>query len=229
MSGPMQMYVYVHDAILREVAYFETAARELNRDSAQEVAEFADRMSWFHKIAKTHEHTEEEVLFPALEARFRFVAESYAFDHDDYDAHVFGEIDGAIAGLTRAEGSGERRDGAELLYRQSVALHEHMRLHIAKENELLLPKLEAEFDLAEQVELAGAMAGMVEPPLMAQLVSWMYRGQPVQDREGMIRFLMQVLPAEPLTAMTGMLAGTDAEAWKEMQRRIPELEAAAAE
>ena len=31
-----------------------------------------------------------------------------------------------------------------------------MRLHIAKENELLLPKLEAEFDIAEQAELAGA-------------------------------------------------------------------------
>ncbi len=32
MSGPVQMYLYVHDAILRE---------------------FADRMSWFHKITKT--------------------------------------------------------------------------------------------------------------------------------------------------------------------------------
>ena len=53
MSGPMLMYVHVHDAILREVADFETAARELNRHSAEEVAEYADRMSWFHKIAKT--------------------------------------------------------------------------------------------------------------------------------------------------------------------------------
>ncbi len=223
----MQIYLYVHDAILREVAYFETAARELNRDSDEEVAEFADRMSWFHGITKTHEATEEEVLFPALEGRFRFVAESYAFDHDDYDAHVFGGIDRAIAGLTRAEGNGDRRAAGQLLYRQSVALHEHMRLHVAKENELLLPKLEAEFDIAEQVELAGAMAGLVEPAVMAQLVSWMYRGQSVQDREGMIRFLMQVLPDEPLAAMTGMLAGIDTEAWKEMQRRIPELEIAA--
>ena len=48
MSGPMQMYLHVHDAILREVADFETAARELNRDSAQEVAEFARPSS--HKV-----------------------------------------------------------------------------------------------------------------------------------------------------------------------------------
>ena len=193
-------------------------------DSAEKIAEFADRMSLFHGITKTHEATEEEVLFPALEARYRFVAESYEFDHDDYDAHVFGDIDRAIEGLTRADGNRERRDGGELLYRQSVALHEHMRLHVAKENELLLPKLEAEFELAEQVELAGAMAGMLESAVMGQLVSWMYRGQAVQDREGMMRFLIQVLPEEPLAGPTGMLAGIDAEAWKEMQHRIPELE-----
>ena len=223
MSGPMQMYLYVHDAILREVAYFEIAARELNPDGAEEVTAFADRMSWFHEITKTHELTEEEVLFPALEARYRFVAESYVFDHDDYDARVFGAIDRAIAGLRGAEGTGGRRDHGELLYRQTVALHEHMRLHVAKENELLVPKLEAEFDVAEQVELAGAMAGMLEPPVMAKLVGWMYRGQPAQDREGMIRFLMQVLPKEPFVAITGMLAGCDAEAWTEMRRRIPEL------
>ncbi len=32
------------------------------------------------------------------------------------------------------------------------------------------------------------------------------------DREGMIRFLMQVLPKEPFAGLTGMLAGIDAEA-----------------
>jgi len=222
MSGPMQMYLYVHDAILREVASFEEIAKELNRDSVDEVAAFADRMSWFHGAIKMHERTEEEVLFPALEDRFRFVAESYQFDHDDSDEYVFADIDRALAGL-RGEGNGDRREYGALLYRQAVALHEHMRLHITKENELLLPKLEAEFDVPEQAELAGAMAGMVEPPLMAQLVGWMYRGQTMEDREGMVRFLKMVLPEPAFAAMSGMLAGMDEAAWTGLQRRIPEL------
>ena len=98
-----------------------------------------------------------------------------------------------------------------------------MRLHISKENELLIPHLEAEFDLDEQAEIAGAMAGLVDPPLMAELVGWMYRGQVAQDREGMIRFLMRILPPEPFTGLSGMLAGMGAAEWSEMQRRIPEL------
>ncbi len=217
------MYLYVHDAILREVQKFEEEAKELNRDSVEEVTAFADRMSWFNKMIKVHEQAEEEVLFPALDARHPFVAETYAFDHDDSDAHVFSGIDQALTGLRREE-NGSRKVHGERLWRQSVALNEHMRLHIAKENELLLPKVETEFDLSEQAGLAGAMAGMIEPPLMAEMVGWMYRGQTDQDREGMVRFLMQILPSEPLTALISMLAGMDPVAWTGMRRRIPELE-----
>lgn len=223
MSSPMQMYRYVHDAILREVQSLEERAKELNRDSAEEVEALLGRIWWFHDIIKAHEHTEEQVLFPALENRYRFVAESYAFDHDDSDAVVFARIGEAGTGLRRAGGSGDRRTGAELLYRQSVALNEHLRLHITKENELLIPKLESEFDLDEQRDIAGAMAGLIDPPVMAQLVDWMYRGMTTVDREGMVRFLMVVLPEGPLAAVTGMLSGIDTGAWAEMQRRIPEL------
>lgn len=216
------MYVYIHDAILREVRGFEEEAKELNRDSVEDVGAFAERMAWFHEMVKVHEHAEEEVLFPALDARFRFVAESYAFDHDDSDVHVFRDIDRALAALRR-DGNGSRKDDARLLWRQAVALHEHMRLHISKENELLLPKVESEFDVSEQARLAGAMAGMFEPELMAEAVAWMYRGQTNQDREGMVRFLMNLLPPEPLSALTGRLEALDPAAWSGIRRRIPEL------
>lgn len=225
MAGPMQMYLYVHDAILRQVAEYEEMAKELNRDAADDVAAFADRIAWFHTMVKVHEHTEEEVLFPALDARHQYLAEAYAYDHDDFEPHVFGLMDEAIAGLKRSEGNGDRRDYARLVYRQAVALNEHMRLHISKENELLLPKLEAEFSVEEQAGIAGAMAGLVDPPLMGQMVGWMYRGQSVQDREGMVRFLMRILPAEAFAGISTMLAGQSEEAWAELARRIPELTA----
>ena len=58
MSGPMQMYVYIHDAILREVAGYEELAKELNRDSSEEIEDFAGKLAWFHSMVKTHEHAE---------------------------------------------------------------------------------------------------------------------------------------------------------------------------
>jgi zinc finger-like protein len=223
MSGPMQMYVYIHDAILRQVAEYEERSKHLNRDNGEDIGEFADQLAWFHSMVKTHEHAEEEVLFPALNARFQYVTEAYAFDHEDFEPHVFGGLDDAFAGLRQASGNGQRKESAALLYRQCVALNEHMRLHISKENELLLPKLEAEFDFDEQANIAGAMAGMVDPKMMGELVGWMYRSQNAEDREGMIRFMMRVLPPEAFTGITGMLAGISADAWADMEKRIPEL------
>jgi zinc finger protein-like protein len=223
MAGPMQMYLYVHDAILRAVAGYEDRARGLDVGSADEVAAFADELTWFHSMVKLHEHAEEQVLFPAMNERFRFVAETYAFDHDDFEPHVFDGLDHALTGLRKPDGRADQQELSDLLRRQTIALHEHMRLHISKENELLLPRFESEFDLPEQGRLAGAMAGFFEPPMMGAMVGWMYDGQDAEDRAGMLRFLAGLLPPEVFAGLSGMLAARDATAWAEMRRRVPEL------
>lgn len=225
MAGPMQMYLYIHDAILREVADLEVRAKDLDRDDAAEVAALADRMNFFFNLARTHEDTEEQVLFPAMNDRIAFVAETYLYDHNDFDEHVWVGINGALGELGRAGGNGERKESARRLWRESVALHEHMRLHISKENEILLPHLEAAFDVPEQAELAGAMAGLVQPETMGQFVGWMYQGQSNDDREGMLRFLQAILPPEAFSGIASMLSGLGGDEWAEMQRRIPELSA----
>ncbi len=223
MAGPMQMYEYIHDAILREVAELEVMARELNRDDTDEIAALTDRINLFFSLARKHEDTEEEILFPAMNERITFVAETYLYDHDDFEEHFWIGINESLADLGRSNGNGERKESARRLWRESVALHENMRLHISKENELLIPHLQAEFDISEQAELAGAMAGMVEPAMMGQFVAWMYGGQNNDDREGMIRFLQNIVPPEAFAGMAGMLSGLGDDEWAEMQRRIPEL------
>ena len=223
MAGPMQMYLYIHDAILREVADLEARAKDLNRDDAEEITQLTDRINFFFSLVRKHEDTEEEVLFPALTERIAFVAETYLYDHDDFEDHVWVGINESLAALGRSNGNGERKESARRLWRESVALHEHMRLHISKENEIFIPHFQDEFDVSEQAEIAGAMAGMVEPQMMGQFVSWIYRGQANDDREGMIRFLQSILPPEAFGGITGMLSGLGDDEWAEMQRRIPEL------
>ena len=221
MSGPMSMYLYIHTAIEREVAYLEGVAKDLKWDDADEVQALRDRLAWFQMAVGKHEEAEEEILFPAMEQRFRFVAETYEFDHDDFDNHLWTGIDAAFEGLARSNGNG--REHAELLYRQSVALHEHMRLHIAKENELLIPKLQAEFDISEQAEIAGGMAGVFDPQLMAQAVNFTYGWLSAPDREGMVRFLGAILPPEAFAGLRAGLAAQNPDTWPEVEARISDL------
>jgi len=223
MSGPMTMYLYIHDAILREVDDMEARARELNRDDPDEIAAFKDQYDLFHNLVKVHEKSEEDFLFPALNERIAFVAETYLYDHNDSDEHIFADIAAAFDALAHASGNGDRKAAARNLWREKAVLNEMMRLHISKENELMMPHFETEFDLSEQAEMAGAMAGSVDPQTMGQFVAWMYGGQTAQDREGMIRFLQMILPPEAFGGMTGMLKGLGDAEWAEMEKRIPDL------
>lgn len=220
MSGPMTMYLYVHNAIVREVADIEAASKELKWDDPAEVDSLGERLDWFRMMTRRHEDSEEEVLFPALDNRIRFVAETYAFDHDDFENHVFDGITRARTGLARSTTSAELRGFGEEMYRESVALHEHMRLHISKENELLLPHLETEFDVSEQAEIAGAMAGMFDPPLMAQVVDFTYRWHSTGDRVAMLRFLHAILPSPAYDGLTGHLATSNPDSWPEVEKGI---------
>lgn len=223
MARPMAMYLYIHDAILREVANLEDVAKELKWDDPDEIGALHDRLTWFQMMTRRHEDAEEQFLFPAMNDRMRFVAETYQFDHDDFEAHIWEGMDRAFDGLGAQAGKGQRRDHAELLYRQSVALHEHMRLHIAKENELLVPKLEVEFDVPEQAQIAGAMAGLFDPQLLTQTVDFTYKWQTPTDREAMILFLRQILPEEPFNGLTGFLEASNPDTWPETRGRIPDL------
>lgn len=114
---------------------------------------------------------------------------------------------------------------AQRLHRQSIALNETMRLHATKENELLLPVLDREFDLDEQVSIAGRMAARVEQPLLMEMISWMYLGQTAGDREGMLLALTQALPPAAFGGVASMLSRTGSpDDWQEMERRIPGLD-----
>ena len=224
MANPMDMYIWFHDAILRELAGVEDAARNLNRDKTDDIEEFGEHISWFHGVTKEHERAEETILFPALEERYAKVASTYLFDHEYFEPNYFGEINACVEALSRARDNGERIVQAERMHRQAVALNEVMRLHIRKENELLLPVIGSEFDVDEQIDIATRMGALFDPKLMGEVSVWMYRGQDGSDRENFLRFLVRALPEEVFGKLAGVLSGIGpAEEWASFESRIPEL------
>lgn len=175
-------------------------------------------------MTAAHESAEEKLLFPALEERYRHVADAYEFDHDHFGESFFGGMRSALDSLSSTGSNSRRKEDSATLYRSAIALNESMRLHVTKENELLVPIIANEFDTDEQIRIAGALAGTFDPALMAETTAWMYKGQDKSDRELMIRFFLNALPPEPLGKTIKMLSAIGSPAdWKEMESRIPEL------
>ena len=78
-------------------------------------------------------------------------------------------------------------------------------------------------EVPEQAEIAGAMAGVFDPQLMAETVNFTYGWHTADNREGMIRFLRGILPEEAFSGLTSHLKSNNADSWREIERRIPDL------
>ena len=54
-------------------------------------------------MVRRYEDAEEQVLFPAMNQRVPFVAETYEFDRDDFEVHVWEGIARAFTGPHRRQ------------------------------------------------------------------------------------------------------------------------------
>ncbi len=66
----------------------------------------------------------------------------------------------------------------------AVALHETMRLHITKENELLLPVMDDVFSDDEQSGVMRQMLGYPPPDLTSQILLWIFRANRSPTEKG---------------------------------------------
>ena len=73
-----------------------------------------------------------------------------------------------------------------------------------------------------------ALEEMGSPELLMQAVPWMFKAQTVDDREGMLRSWMVMMPPDQLPGILQIMStGVSPQEWQEMERRIPELQSVA--
>ena len=224
----MQEFLYIHNAILKEAQDFEDSVRELNREDDAQIAGLLDRFKFYTGVLHEHHHGEEEIFFPVLEKKFRYISATDVYEHEHH-SRLYNEIEELLTGLRQARGSSERADLARRLNRQAIALNALTDDHINEENELLLPAFEEHFSAEELGKLMDqALEEMGSPELLMQAVPWMFKAQTVDDREGMLRSWMVMMPPDQLPGILQIMStGVSPQEWQEMERRIPELQSVA--
>lgn len=225
MDGPLTMYLLVHDGIRTMTAEFEATADHLDVDDRLGAAELADRLSWYERGVAGHEQGEEDLLFPALEEHAPRVTASFAFDHDNVAERSLFVMQRAAKELASLEPGVDRPRALHRLRRGAVALHEHLWLHIEKENQLLVPMALEVLPSEVLIEVAAGMAEHIEPTLRMEMIAYLYRHQGDHDRERMIRALNAALPPAGFKAVTQMLGaiGNEDGSWQRVTSRLPEL------
>ena len=223
MAGPMDGIYYIHGAIRDDTQHFQDASGALGSADAGKVESFEQRYRFFCEAVKVHEESEESFIFSVLGAKVPHSGETYTMDHRANDA-ALAKIDDALSALRKAAGAGERAVLALQLTAEATALNTLMSHHLSKEEQQLLPVLDAHFSMEEQGAMVEKIGQHVPPEMMMQMFPWMFKAQDLAGREGMLRMFKQEMPPQVIgPAFQAIKEAIPADEWAQMTQRIPEL------
>jgi hemerythrin-like domain-containing protein len=211
MAVPLDAIRAIHNAFRKDVAVIDKAAnaaahRQGNLDSVLK------RYGFFNEVLVWHAIAEEKFVFPVMEMAAPLVSEPYEQDHRG--------LDSLFERLKMAVGSGDSIEVA----RATAAFKFHLDIHLDKEEAHLYSIFNERVPLPQQVSINGKMAGEIPPERFPELVTWLFSLIGPDDRENMTRIWQQAMPAPVFTRATGLIRAAIGNEWKELARRIPELE-----
>jgi len=213
MAGPIDAVVAIHNAFRRDIDLIDAAALDAARGKPGLEAT-VERFRFFNEVLEWHAHGEEIAIFPALEVVAPSVAEAYEKDHR--------ALDDAFAALNSAVSA---RDALETA-RATKAFKFFLDVHLAKEDTHLYRLIRERLAVPDQGKAVGVMASTVPEDRFPELVAWMFPLLGDDDRENMTRIWQMVMPADAFAGATTLVQQAIGDEWDELERRIPELEAA---
>lgn len=220
-DSPIAGIRFIHTAIRRETAEIERLAKTLA--TPDDAAKLASKVEFLTAQVHLHTQGEENAIFPALETKQSEIAVHYVFDHKEEDKLLAALKDLAktLASETDEKRASEAR--AELL-RNATALRHHAQLHIAKEEEIIVPLVQKHFAPPEQGAIVKQLLGSYRPDQMSQMIPWTITWLDPPDREAYVRIMQKGMPPQAFNALKDWLrTGTPAEVWDDLKTRVPDL------
>lgn len=219
MPGPIDSLRFVHTAIMTEAHELESLVAAADTPSA--AGALSDRIDYFGVLVNSHTKGEEVGLFPPLVERDEAIAETYLFDHVEERA-LFAELSSLAARC--------RDDDAEALARlrrEMVALVTHAHSHIAKENDLILPRVSELFSAEEQGKMVGDILSTFTPEDTARAVPWIVARLDADTAAAYVNVLSVAMPPPVFEMAKGWIRdGISEEQWSALIERVPAVAAA---
>ena len=210
MPGPIDSLLFVHAAIVEEVARIERTVTVATDGEALRAC--GDDLAWFEELMGYHTGGEEIGLFPAIVEKSTGLDLAYLLDH---------EIERELFETLRAAVGGGDQEAAK---RTAAALAHHVGTHVRKENELILPFVHEHFSPEEQGAIVGKIIGAIPKEKMARAVPWIVARLDPDMAEKYVRAIQGAMPPPVFSMMVGAIAdGVPAERWEDLQRRIDGL------
>ncbi len=167
-----------------------------------------------------HEDGEEVALYPAAERLRKGLSKPF-----EWDRHINEQYFQAIySAIAECKTSKNPPASAVKLAQATTALRAFLGPHEVKEDEILLPLLDAELPPPEQGKVIGAAMSEFPPSSVEDVEKFLIKRLSQPERVSFLKIIKQGAPAETFKAITVWVKEVvSSKEWQELTAQMPEL------
>lgn len=197
-TNPMDHIIYFHKALKKDLEYLVLVSAKLSEN----VGLLLDFHRCFHLLQffyQIHSDSEDNIAFPALEAKgsFQNISHSYSIDHK-LEVEQFIRVSNILDEISKlrtysnadvdALGHQEPKYGqlCVKLHAMCISMHKVLCDHINHEEIELLPLYRENFSVEEQVKITGNMLGRMRAESLQEIIPWLVASLSPEEQNAMM-------------------------------------------
>ncbi|XP_050377186.1 zinc finger protein BRUTUS-like At1g74770 [Argentina anserina] len=202
---PIDLIFFFHKALKKDLEYLVLGSAELAENAAF-LTDFCLRFSLIQFLHQIHSEAEDEVAFPALEAKGKCqnISQSYTMDHK-LEVELFQKISLILDEMCKLHFSVSMVDSNTMdqmspkHYQLSMRLHglcksmcKLLTDHIRREEVELWPLFRECFSIEEQERIVGCILGRTGAKVLQDMIPWLMDSLTPEEQHAMISIWRQV-------------------------------------
>ncbi|KAM5570638.1 hypothetical protein ABKV19_011336 [Rosa sericea] len=202
---PIDLIFFFHKALRKDLDYLVLGSAELAENAAS-LTDFCRRFSLIQFLHQIHSEAEDEVAFPALEAKGKCqnISQSYTLDHK-LEVELFQKISFVLDEMSKLHFSVSMVDSNTMdqmspkHYQLCMRLHgicksmsKLLTDHIHREEVELWPLFKECFSIEEQERIVGCILGRTEAKILQDMIPWLMESLTPEEQHAMISIWRQV-------------------------------------
>ncbi len=198
-------FIHIHGALVRDLGRIVKGDEGL----------FFGSFPRFSRILAAHTQLEEELFFPALEARAPGSTLSTEVPHREIEDH--------LAQLVEWSEAGPGPDFAKVKERL-ILFQRELECHLVEERRVVMPAMMENFSAEELWALDGRIMEFCSPEFMEEMMPWWFVHMDLEGRVAVGGNMVASVDAGFVPVLAQWISdGLEADAWRELVARVPGL------
>lgn len=189
---PIDIVYYFHQALKKDLERLVLSSFQLAEDPGL-LEDFLEQFRLVRLLYQVHSNAEDEIAFPALEAKGKGanISHSYTIDHK-LEVEHFNGISAILDKMSRVGVHSIHHELGIKLQEMCRSIHRVLTDHIHREEIEIWPLFRDSFSAEEQEKITGSMLGITRAEILQDMIPWLMESLTREEHQAMMRLWKRV-------------------------------------